>query len=82
MKSTASTDSERAQNSKKIIEEARKWKNRLPKNRIKEIIKCSFCCKLAVFLAIRKDGKVIPCCERCISFIDEDTPWLMTIRRV
>jgi hypothetical protein len=56
-------------------EESKRREDRFPTNRIKGIIYCPFCDSLATLLAIREDGKITPCCTKCISFI-KDKSWL------
>lgn len=82
MENTASPNSEKTQ----ILEEEttvgkkEKEEIQLPKDKIKEVIYCS-CGSLATYLLIRKDGKVILCCEECALSIDKDTPWLRTTKQ-
>lgn len=83
MENTASPNSEKTQ----ILEEEttvgkkEREEIQLPKNKIKEVIYCSFCSFPATYLAIRKNGKVISCCKRHVSLISirEDAPYFRRI---
>ena len=81
MISTHGFSSERTEKWEESTKGPKKRNTQFSKNRLRETIHCDFCGHPAVYLAAKKNGKVIPCCKRCISFVGETAPWLMAIKQ-